>query len=157
MSDDPPPTGPDPEAITSYLLATYPETDLVAIPGGSFFSLDPERHFPNYVRLITADDDYDRFSQLDREGVFRINLGSLSKETFERYVPPGAAEPVYTAFDTVLPHPVYAAQRYLSVVNPSHATWRDVLIPLIAEAHDRLAAPRARQHPTRDVDDDTDR
>ncbi len=147
MTDDALPTGPSPAAITAYLLETYPETDLATIPGGSFFSLDPERHFPNYVTLVTADDDYDRFSQLDREGVFRVNVGSLSKETFARHVPPGSPEPDYTSFDRVLPHPVYAAQRYLSVVNPSDATWRDVLIPLIAEAHDRLAAQRARHAP----------
>ena len=48
------------------------------------------------------------------------------------------------AFDRLFPHPVYAAQRWISIVNPSETTWREVLIPLIALAHDRLAAQRAR-------------
>jgi hypothetical protein len=44
----------------------------------------------------------------------------------------------------VLPHPVYAAQHWISILNPSWATWNETVIPLIAIAHDRLAAQRTR-------------
>ena len=40
MTDPTLPTGPDPEAIISFLTTTYPATDLVTIPGAWFFSLD---------------------------------------------------------------------------------------------------------------------
>jgi len=49
MTDPTLPTGPDPEAIIGYLTATYPATDVVTIPAAWFFSLDPEKHWPNYA------------------------------------------------------------------------------------------------------------
>jgi hypothetical protein len=33
---------------------------------------------------------------------------------------------------------------WISILNPSDATFRDVVLPLLSEAHDRLAATRAR-------------
>ena len=137
------PTGPDPEAITRWILETYPETDFVEIPNGRFFSLDAERHFPNFATLVTADDfDEGVPSLLSRPGVFRLNLG-VGRETFERLVG-SMPDPDWTAFDRFLPHPVYAKQRWISILNPTDATFRDAVVPLIAEAHDRLAAQRGR-------------
>ena len=48
-------------------------------------------------------------------------------------------EPDYAAFDRILPHPVYAKQRWISILNPSEFTVRDTVMPLLTEAHDRLA------------------
>jgi hypothetical protein len=105
-----------------------------------FFSLDAEKHWPNYATIVT-NDEHDQASDLDRPGVFRLNLG-VDKATFKRYA--ADPEPDFTAFDTVLPHPVYAAQRWISILDPSWSTWNETVIPLIAVAHDRLAAQRAR-------------
>jgi hypothetical protein len=49
------------------------------------------------------------------------------------------ADPDYAALDTVLPHPVYAKQRWICILNPSRSTFEDVVKPLIDEAHARLA------------------
>ena len=57
-------------------------------------------------------------------------------------------EPDYAAFDRIVPHPVYARQLWISILNPSDATFRDVVMPLLTEAHDRLAAARARHADT---------
>jgi hypothetical protein len=113
--------------------------------GATFFSLD-EKHWPNFATIVTTDEhDGGAPSDLARPGVFRLNLG-VGRETFERLV--GAMEqPDYAAFDRLLPHPVYAKQRWISILNPSDATFRDTVLPLMAEAHDRLAAGRARQRP----------
>ena len=62
---------------------------------------------------------------------------------FER-VAEANPDPNYTVLDTVLPHPVYAAQRWICIVNPSEATFRGVVVPLLTLAHDRLAEQRAR-------------
>lgn len=143
-------TGPDPATIVSHIRETYPETDVLESGGTWFFSLDPDRHFPNYATIVT-NNDYDDGSDLDREGVFRLNLG-LTRPTFERLVGDAldpAAPPDYTAIDTLLPHPTYAAQLWISILNPSVTTFQNVVIPLIAEAHDRLAAQRARREKTR--------
>jgi hypothetical protein len=50
----------------------------------------------------------------------------------------------YAAFDQFFPHPVYAKQLWISIVNPSDVTFRDAVMPLLADAHDRLAGTRAR-------------
>ena len=58
-------------------------------------------------------------------------------------------DPDYTKTDQILSHPVYARQHWISILNPSDATMRDVVIPLLTEAHDRLAAQRARSRAAR--------
>src|SRR6476659_9214 len=127
------PTGPDPEAITRTILATYPETDIVMAMGATFFSLDAEKHWPNFATIVTTDEhDEGAPSNLARPGVFRLNLG-VGRATFARLVG-SMADPDYAAFDRFLPHPVYARQRWISILNPSEATFRDVVLPLLAEA-----------------------
>ena len=138
------PTGPDPEAITRTILDTWPETDMIEAMGATFFSLDPERHFPNFATIVTTD-EHDEGSPSNltaRPGAFRLNIG-VGRPTFERLAG-SIAEPDYAALDRLVPHPVYAKQLWISILNPSDATFRDVVLPLLTEAHDRLAAQRAR-------------
>ena len=143
MTTEPLPTGPDPEAITRTILETWPDTDLVEAMGASFFSVDAEKHWPNFATIVITDEhDEGAPSDLARPGVFRLNIG-VGRATFERLVG-SLAEPDYAALDRILPHPVYAKQRWISILNPSEVTFRDVVLPLLAEAHDRLAATRAR-------------
>jgi hypothetical protein len=144
------PTGPDPEAITRAILERYPETVVAQALGATFFSLD-ETHWPNFATIVTTDEhDEGAPSDLARPGAFRLNVG-VGRATFERLVGSLAA-PDYAAYDTILPHPVYAKQRWVSILNPSAATFRDVVLPLVAEAHDRLATTRAlhRSEPASD-------
>jgi hypothetical protein len=137
------PTGPDPEAITRTILEAYPATDVVTAMGATFFSLDSDKHWPNYATIVTTDEhDEGAPSHLARTGALRLNLG-VGRATFERLVG-SVGDPDYAAFDRVLPHPVYAKQLWISILNPSDETFRDVVRPLLAEAHDRLAAQRAR-------------
>ena len=136
-------SGPDPETIVTYIQETYPETDTVIAMNAYFFSLDPEKHWPNYATLVTTD-EHDDASDLDRPGAFRLNLG-VDRETFDR-IAAADPDPDYTAVDRLLPHPVYGQQHWISIVNPSEETFRENVIPLIALAHDRLAAVRARHH-----------
>jgi hypothetical protein len=138
------PIGPDPEAIKRTILETWPETDVTEALGAWFFSLDAEKHWPNYATIVTTDEhDEGAPSNLARPGVFRLNIG-VGRETFQRLVG-SIDEPEYAAFDRILPHPVYAKQLWISILNPSDETFRDVILPLLTEAHDRLAATRARQ------------
>jgi hypothetical protein len=138
------PAGPNPEAITRVILERYPETVVAMALGATFFSLD-EKHWPNFATIVTTDEhDEGAPSDLSRPGAFRLNIG-VARETFDRLV--GSVEaPDYAAYDRLLPHPVYAKQHWIGILNPSDATFRDLVVPLIAEAHDRLAAVRARHH-----------
>ncbi len=149
MTAEPLPTGPAPEAIAHTIQELYPETDVVGIPGAWFFSLDAEKHWPNFATIVTTDEhDEGAPSNLARPGAFRLNLG-VSRATFEGIAAAAGAEPPYAQFDRLLPHPTYGQQLWISILNPSDATFRDVVLPLIAEAHDRLAAQRARHGPDR--------
>jgi hypothetical protein len=134
--------GPDPAEITKWITETYPETVVAEAMGATFFSLD-ERHWPNFATIVTTDEhDVGTPSNLSRPGVFRLNIG-LGKATFERLVG-GMADPDYAALDTFVPHPVYAKQRWIAILNPSRRAFDTDVKPLIDEAHGRLARPRRR-------------
>ena len=135
------PSGPTPEAIVKYIQETYPETDVVEAMAAWFFSLDAEKHWPNFATLVTTD-EHDDASDLDRPGVFRLNIG-VHRATFER-IAAADPDPDFTVFDRLLPHPVYAQQHWISILNPSDTTFAEIVVPLLALAHDRLAAVRAR-------------
>ena len=136
------PAGPTPDTLVAYITETWPETDVVKAMNAWFFSLDPEKHWPNYATIVTTD-EHDEASNLSRPEAFRLNLG-VDRETFERVAAEAGENPDYTASDRVLPHPVYAAQRWICIVNPSESTFRDVVLPLLTLAHDRLADQRSR-------------
>jgi hypothetical protein len=135
--------GPNPDEISDWITNTYPETVVAEAMGARFFSLDA-RHWPNFATIVTTDEhDMGSPSNLARDGVFRLNVG-VGKATFERLV--GAmTDPDYAAFDAVLPHPVYAKQRWIAILNPSRQTFDEVVKPLVAEAHDRLARQKGRR------------
>ena len=142
----------DQDAITRWITTALPRVETVVGSreagspvvawGDTFFFVGPERRFP-FATIVTKDyGDFDNASNLNREGVFRLNIG-VGRPTFERLVG-STIDPDYAVFDRILPHPVYAKQRWISILNPSDATFRDVVTPLLVEAHDRLAATLAR-------------
>jgi hypothetical protein len=110
---------------------------------------DSDRTMP-FATVVQNDyDGFDERSQLRRPGVFRVNVG-LGRERFEELLgsPPAAhdrhrEEYDHAAFDRLLPHPVYAPQGWVSVVNPGERT--DALVrELLAEAHERDRRRRER-------------
>jgi uncharacterized protein DUF6194 len=134
--------GPDPDAITRYITDTFPGVDIVTAMGATFYSLDPEKHWPNFATIVTTDEhDMGSPSNLTaRPGVFRLNIG-VSRKTFERLVG-GTEDPEYAALDRFLPHPVYAKQLWISILNPSEATFEAEVKALLAEAFSRVRRPR---------------
>jgi len=118
--------------------------------GDSFLFYDAEgdpanRRFP-FATIVTKDyGGFDEASDLDREGVFRLNV-SVDRHRFEELIgyPPAKhaeheADFDHTAIDTLLPHPVYARQAWVSILNPGRET-SDQALALITEARDRAAA-----------------
>ena len=88
-------------------------------------------------------DAHDKASDLERPGVFRLNIG-VSPETYRELFGPPPAFPRdggivdtghdFTALDTLLPHPVYAAMSWVSVLNPGAGTLERAQT-LLAEAY----------------------
>ena len=81
--------------------------------------------------------DLEQNSNLTARDLFRLNIGVLPA-TFKRIVDP-TLEYDYAATDSLMPHPVYAAQRWISVVNPSHRTFDETVKPLLEEAYKKVA------------------
>ena len=98
-----------------------------------------------YVLTVKEKDgDNDKASNLDRTGIYRVNLG-LRKSTFQKMYGKIPARPTaggvvdmdcdFTALDIIIPHPVYAWMGWVSVLNPSKQTF-ERLKPLIQEAYE---------------------
>jgi hypothetical protein len=137
-------SGPDHDAVVRAITEAFPDADIVTAMGATFFSLDPETHWPNFATIVTTDEhDMGSPSNLTaRPDVFRLNIG-VGRETFDRLVG-RATHPDYAALDRLLPHPVYAKQHWVSILNPSAETFETIVRPLLREAYDRVAGARAR-------------
>ena len=92
--------------------------------GDSFFS-HPAQAMPFATIVIKDYPGFDEASDVNREGVFRLNVG-VGRERFTALLgrPPSAdfSDVDYTALDTLLPHPAYAAQSFVSILNPGERT-----------------------------------
>lgn len=140
MTDDRRPVGPDLAAMLRLIRDPFPRAAVATIDSAAFFSVN-EDHWPNFATVVWTDEhDEGAPSNLARPGAYRVNVG-VDRATFERLVG-GMEDPDYAAFDRVVPHPVYAKQRWISVLNPSHETVQTTLMPLIAAGHERLARKR---------------
>jgi hypothetical protein len=123
--------------------------------GDTFFIYDPERNlegarrFP-FATIVTHNyGGFDEASDLDRPGVFRLNIG-VSKETYQSLFGPGG-EYDFTALDRLMPHPVYGRNHWVCVLNPSESTFSTVQ-PLLADAYG-VAVNRLRRKPAGDGGD----
>ena len=103
--------------------------------GDTFFMYEPAGQFP-FATIVTKDYPDDEVSGLNRGGLYRLNIG-LDREAFTAMFPQGAALPAPDAIDAVFPHPVYGRMHWVSVINPSPATFES-LKPLIAAGYERL-------------------
>ena len=141
-------------AITQYIAATFDGVDIVRpeLHGGpeiafgdTFFiynprrDLPPERQFP-FATIVTKDyGDFDQASNLNRPGIFRLNIG-LSRKSYQALFGAQAdADYDFAALDQLLPHPLYGPQSWVCILNPSAATF-ETLQPLLTEAYQRAVS-----------------
>jgi hypothetical protein len=135
----------DETTIAKYITDTFAGVETTEAFGYSFFFYGPERMLP-FATLIAADNEYDRVSNLDRPGVFRLNIG-VSKPTFQALFGTDDVDVStydFTALDTIMPHPEYAAQHFVCVLNPSDATLLSVQA-LLAEAYGLAVSRHSRR------------
>jgi hypothetical protein len=123
-------------SVEDYITKTFPGVETTTNFGYTFFFYKSDHMVP-FATLISADNEYDRISNLDRPGVFRLNIG-VSRETFQSLF---GTEKVdvsnydFTALDVIMPHPEYAPQNFICVLSPSEATFERIRA-LLAEAYD---------------------
>lgn len=111
--------------------------------GYIFFFVGDDHRVP-FVSIAQSDNDYDRLSNLNRAGVFRLNIG-VSRAAFESLLagsPPDNLD--YAALNVFLPHPDYAKQHFVCILNPSHEN-EAITKRLIVEAHSIAAARLQRR------------
>jgi len=144
------------DAITAFITGALEGVDVLAVDGDVYFVFDPSHDLPPDRRrpfaTIVTSNAHDRASDLDRPGVFRLNIG-ISRETYEDMFgppPPGpiAGDPIdtghdYTRLDVLMPHPVYASLAWVCVLNPGAETF-DEVAALLREAHGLAVARRQR-------------
>jgi hypothetical protein len=129
-----------------YITTTFPDVETTTNFGYIFFFYRSERQLP-FATFIAADNEYDHISNLDRPGVYRLNIG-ISRETFQSLFGTAKVDVSncdYTALDVIMPHPEYAPQNFICVLSPGAATW-ETIQDLLAEAYDIAVRRFTRRH-----------
>lgn len=110
--------------------------------GDHYFYYAPDGEVPTnrqpYATIVTKDYPDDTASRLDAPDRQRLNIhvGAAVFAELLGYPPDsiGGEEVDYSATDVFLPHPLYGAYGWVSVVNPGAATTARVL-DVLGEAH----------------------
>lgn len=111
--------------------------------GYRFFFVGDDHRLP-FVSIASSDNEFDDVSNLDREGVFRVNIG-VSKATFDDLL--GRSDPEgidYSVLNVFLPHPHYARQKFVCILNPDNDN-AEMTKRLIMEAHSMADARLQRR------------
>ena len=126
------------DPIVQYVSGTFDAVEVMRPSDGPgagdvfFIHAKDAKQFP-FATIVTKNYvGFDEQSRLDRPGVYRLNVG-VSRDTFRRLFP-DTREHDYAASDVLMPHPTYASQSWVSVVNPSEERFEEVK-PLLAEAY----------------------
>ena len=136
-----------PDDILKYCIENFDGTVEAGSWGERGIFYNPGAVLKRGVYVLTVkekDGENDRASMLDREGVWRLNIG-VRKPTFralfgELPKRPGKGGIVdmpydFSAMDIIMPHPVYAWMGWICVLNPSEATFEQ-LRPLMLESYE---------------------
>ncbi len=140
-----------PSQLIETLHTRFQGTILIEAWGETSLFYNPDRRLPRGVYFATVkqkDGANDAGSDLNRDGVFRFNLGTSKPLFLERFGPPparpGKGQTIagpwdFTALDVLTPHPVYGWMSWVSVLNPSAATLAEV-DDLIEAAYEKAKA-----------------
>lgn len=135
------------DEVLKYCLENLEGTVLVNSWGERGIFYNPGNVLKRGVYVLTVkekDGDNDKSSNLDRENVYRVNIGVRKKTFIERFgdVPKRPAKGCtvdadydFSAIDRIIPHPVYAWMGWICSLNPSKETFEE-LKPLIQEAYE---------------------
>lgn len=124
---------PDQAMLSQYILS-FDGVEMTEALGYKFFFYKDERVLA-FATLALTDNQYEQVSNLNRPGVYRLNIG-LTRATFDALF--GSHNPDlnaydFTELDKLMPHPDYAAQSFVCVLNPEK-TWEKVK-ELLQEAY----------------------
>lgn len=117
--------------------------------GNRFFFVGADRMRPFATIVLRNMPGFDEDSNLDRPGVFRLNI-DLSREEFERQFgyPPRKftdhrPEFDFSEADRLMPHPIYGTQGWACILNPTPR--RQDIDQLIRHSHQRALRSEDRR------------
>ena len=150
------PAGLSIEDIHGFITQSYDGLNIIDSWGEQTYFYNPGKALKRGTYFMTIKEkngENDQASDLDREGIFRLNIG-LTKPGFIKLFgePPGrpgkgkAIEGYwnFTKLDELTPHPVYGWMGWVSVLNPSRQRFEQCR-PLIQEAFDKAVAGFAKR------------
>jgi Family of unknown function (DUF6194) len=125
----------DESFITSYITSSFADVETAVNMGYTFFFYRDD-HMHAFATIASTGNEYEKISNLDRPGVYRLNIG-VSRDTFQSLFGKNKIEFSaydFTALDTIMPHPDYSSQHFLCVLSPSEETFERIR-PMLAEAY----------------------
>ena len=139
----------DVNAIATVILETFHDVTMVESGSEVAFLVEGYQQVP-FATIVTEDTDFDCLSGLDREGIFRLNIG-ITKKQYDWFfcTPnsfPGADGSTrrhvdFSELDRIMPHPLYSGAHWVCVLNPSASTFQTVM-SLLVHAYERCAGGR---------------
>jgi hypothetical protein len=123
--------------ITNHITDTFKNVESTVNMGYTFFFYKDD-HMHAFAPIASTDNEYENISDLDRPGVYRLNIG-LSRDTFRSLFGTGKIDTSiydFTALDTIMPHPDYSSQHFVCVLSPSETTFNEQIRPMLAEAYE---------------------
>lgn len=125
------------DEILNYCQSHFDDVVVTESWGERGIFYNPKRVLKRGVYVLTIkekDGENDKGSSLNRDNVFRVNIG-LRKASFIKrfgYIPerPPAGKTVkmdfdFTVLNTIIPHPVYAWMGWVCVLNPTDETFME--------------------------------
>ena len=120
--------------------------------GDHFFYYAPDGQVPQreqpYATIVTKNYPCDALCDLDNPDRWRLNI-HVGKDAFTDLTgenPRAEATPRdYTATDVLLPHPVYRAQGWVSIINPDAGT-QELAACLLRQAHENAKRHKERRN-----------
>ncbi len=121
----------NPDDLVKILQSKYAGISVVNAWGETSLFYNPGNTLPRGVYFATIkekDGDNDKASHLNREGIYRLNMGTSKLLFFERFGKPPARPSKggvikgdwdFTEVDQLTPHPVYGWMSWVSINNPS--------------------------------------
>jgi hypothetical protein len=132
--------------IENYILETFDDVHPLDSWGEKSFFLNPGLRLNRgtyFATLKEKDGENDKASYLNRDGIFRLNMG-VSKEFYLSLFQNLPKRPAKGCFiegdydfqrvDAILPHPVYGWMGWICVLNPSVETFEECK-NLLADAY----------------------
>lgn len=133
----------EPDEIVLQLKKSFSSLVVIESYGETSLFYNPEKKRPRGTYFCTVkrkDGPNDKASELDRNGVFRVSF-ALPKDIYQEQFgsPPARGEATnthsnFTALNKLTPHPVYAWMRWVQILSPSPAKFKQ-LQPFLKESY----------------------